>query len=97
MKHTPGPWNLLGPCKGKWDEEGDFAIQDSEGKIIAETYKTVGYDQIRPAEENACLIAAAPDLLEAAKKALDECVDLIATDAGKAIEAAIAKAEGKGS
>jgi hypothetical protein len=44
---------------------------------------------------DARLIAAAPELLEAARKALAECCDLIATDAGNALEAAIAKAEGR--
>lgn len=40
------------------------------------------------------LIASAPDLLEAAKKAIAECVDLIATPAGDALVAAIDKALG---
>jgi hypothetical protein len=43
---------------------------------------------------NARLIAAAPELLEAARKALAECCDLAETDAGRALEAAIAKATG---
>jgi len=43
---------------------------------------------------DARLIEAAPDLLDAAKKALAECADLIATPAGDALQAAIAKAEG---
>jgi len=69
MKYTPGPWNIKGPAKGKWDVTGDYAILDAEGKIIAEVYKTVAYGDLRPAEANARLIAAAPDLLEACKKA----------------------------
>lgn len=41
---------------------------------------------------NARLIAAAPDLLAACQKALDECCDLISTPAGDALVAAIARA-----
>lgn len=40
------------------------------------------------------LMAAAPDLLGAAQKALEECCDLIATPAGDALQAAITKAMG---
>ena len=43
-------------------------------------------------EANAKLISAAPDLLKACIKAMDECCDLIATDAGLALEQAIEKA-----
>lgn len=40
----------------------------------------------------AALAVAAPKLLAAAKKALEECVDLIATPAGEALSQAIAEA-----
>jgi len=63
MRHTPGPWTIKGPCFGKWDIAGDYAILDAEGKIIAEAYKIVMHNDVRPAETNAHLIAAAPDLL----------------------------------
>jgi len=45
-------------------------------------------------EDEALLIAAAPDLLAAAKKALDECCDLIGTEAGNALANAIKSAQG---
>lgn len=41
------------------------------------------------------LMAAAPDLLDAAIKALAECADLIGTPAGDALQAAIAKSTGQ--
>lgn len=42
------------------------------------------------------LLAASWDLLEAAEYAYEECVDLIGTDAGEKLLAAIAKARGEG-
>ena len=41
---------------------------------------------------NAKLIAAAPELLNAAIKALNDCCDLIGTEAGNSLEEAINKA-----
>lgn len=48
----------------------------------------------KQAKEYADLFATAPDLLAAAVKALADCCDLIGTEAGRALEAAIAKATG---
>ncbi|TXH53687.1 MAG: hypothetical protein E6Q97_12650 [Desulfurellales bacterium] len=66
-KHTPGPWEILGPGKPTSDapEGGDFAITDSNKDIIAETFFRVSAVKSRPSEANARLIAAAPELLEA--------------------------------
>lgn len=41
-----------------------------------------------------CLRDAAPALLAAAKQAIEDCVDLVGTDAGNALKAAIHQAEG---
>lgn len=96
-KHTPGPWRV-----------NDNPMAMSEYCILAESRGTgfgasvatanqrEGYNALSPeeAKANARLIAAAPDLLDAAKKALADCVDLIATPAGEALQTAIAKAEG---
>ena len=50
MAHTPGPWNYFG-----------YEISSDEGDSIARWYEVEGGD----GEANACLIAAAPDLLDA--------------------------------
>lgn len=54
----------------KWDEDGDCALVDTEGKIVGEAYRTVGHGDTRPAQENARLWAAAPELLESLKWSL---------------------------
>ena len=79
-KFTPGPW-----------VRSRRTIQ-SESGTICETFSHLG---IAEADANERLIAAAPDLIEAAQKAIDECCDLIETDAGRALVAAIAKATGE--
>lgn len=46
------------PADGEWD----FALLDSEGEIIAETFGRVDTNKRRPAEANARLFANAPEL-----------------------------------
>lgn len=89
-KHTPGPWHVL-LSNGVAFEIGDDS-NPNKANVLCTRY---GWEE-RAAEmlANGRLMAAAPDLLEAARKALTECVDLIATPAGEALEAAIAKATG---
>jgi len=86
-KHTPAPWKFK-------DTGASAKIISADGGTIATIIVT---SKGTPEEKkaNARLIAAAPELLEAAQKALDDCVDLIGTEAGYALEAAIAKATGK--
>ncbi len=63
---TPGP--LTVKCASKLSDGGwDWAIRDTHGFIIAECYNVVANNTRRPAEANARLFAAAPDLLEALK------------------------------
>jgi hypothetical protein len=88
---TPHPWYVdVQPdgefviCWHKWREDGDY-----DWRKIATVHRTVD------AEEDADLIAAAPDLLAACQQAMRECCDLQGTPAGNAIEAAIAKARGQ--
>lgn len=45
--------------------------------------------------EDAFVLAASKDLLAAAKLAMEDCCDLVRTEAGDALEAAIKKAEGR--
>lgn len=71
MRHTPGPWTCkkaLTPVDGAFD----YAIAaevDGRPQVIAEAFARSGQTSFPPAEANARLIAAAPDLLEALKKA----------------------------
>lgn len=81
-KHTPGPWSQHGhfPC----------LIVGSAGSLVARS-DTTDFERDRSVENeaNARLIAAAPELLEAAKAYL-------AKKTGRApLDAAIAKAEGR--
>lgn len=86
-KHTPGPW--------KWD--GHYVTDETNTLIsidgIAQPHGCLPDDDVSRA--NACLIAAAPDMLEALK------IYIACRDAGQsgaendAIESAIDKAEGR--
>lgn len=89
-QHTPGPWWIT-----------PSGVRDRGGYIChtnpAQRYE--GQDE-RFAQEtaeraaNKLLIAAAPELLNAVQLALNDCVDLIGTQAGNALAAAVAKASG---
>jgi hypothetical protein len=84
QKHTPGPWHV------------DYAqgIIAADGTVVA--YVESDHSDTPTPDGN--LIAAAPDLLEAAKQALQVFVDQRWDDdlsAAKSLKAAIAKAEGK--
>ena len=89
MKHTPGPW----------------AVREAEGDELYEVYREAGGELITYAAAttrrrvNAILIAAAPDLLAAARLANQELIDLGQGSSGSpalaALWAAIAKAEGR--
>lgn len=92
-KFTPGPWVI----------DGDYIVQEGVDDVgVCEVlYMDVDDDSVNRwfrgpvTEANAQLICAAPDGLAAAIKALDECVDLIGTPAGDALEAFILKATGE--
>ena len=92
QKHTPGPWRVgdgsfvIGnhPAPGI---TGSDDVHHYGGHLICESVS----------QANARLIAAAPELLEAAKQALQVFVDQGWDDdlsAAKSLKAAIAKAEG---
>jgi hypothetical protein len=72
-EHTQGPLTIHGPSDGKgpYDDGGDYAIVDADGKIIGEAIHKVDYAEFRPARANAHLWAAAPDLLVACEEALE--------------------------
>ena len=95
MTHTPGPWHV-GHFRNGCD------IVGPHGEDIGYVNASDGADEPTsyPVEANARLIAAAPDLLAAARLALEEMVQTVATrnsftDAVDALDAALAKAEGR--
>lgn len=66
-KWTMGPLQVVGPSHGgtPMDDGGDYAILDSDGRIIGEAIHVVSSIDRRPAKENAHLWAAAWKLFEA--------------------------------
>lgn len=104
MKHTPGPWCLIGlHC---WEYQigapgqGEYVGQTTALAVVR------NWDCQPPGEQiyaNACLIAAAPELLEACRAAVtaietssfDRYAGAALTPACEALRAAIAKAEGR--
>ncbi len=86
-KHTPGPWVSRYDGQNEWGAD-DWTMDSESGRSaeIAETYTA----------NNACLIAAAPDLLEALQAMVDYYGTASANvDALKQARAAIAKATGE--
>jgi len=66
-KYTPGPWVYVGYDNDTGPDDGSFwewwSVGDAQGETIAE---------VKSGEDDAHLIAAAPDLYEALEKALLE-------------------------
>lgn len=88
---TPGPWLLA-----EGDKSFVYALGPGGTNLFWAQVQAAGPEKVREEEKaaNGALIAAAPDLLAAAQKALEECCDLIATPAGDALKAAIEKVIG---
>jgi len=92
VKHTPGPWYFnqkycIGPRVNTYDQS------DGMFHPLADVY---GVNR----DANARLIAAAPDLLAAAKRALNFIENTegeigCSLESGELLRAAIAKAEGR--
>lgn len=78
-RHTPGPWTV--------DRLSGGILAEAEGSLV------VHDTSLR--EPDAHLIAAAPDLLEAAKRMQSDWGERNLTEAIQMLGAAIAKAEGK--
>ena len=84
VKHTPGPWHV----------ERDDDVVSPDGVLVATAFGScpgVTYDP-ESAAVDARLIAAAPELLDALKTAVDNDGDLFDREAAIA---AIEKAEGR--
>ncbi len=83
MQSTSGPWEYsdLSAATGA-ELANDFAITPTENcTAIAHVHHTRGYAPDRAeGEANAALIAASPDLLEAAKLIIQEVRDGLFTD-----------------
>ena len=90
MKHTPGPWEVD-------KETGEITARETVLGIIygVDDFPCYeGEDIDEECKANASLVAAAPDLLEAAKLALEKCPFPVgAMKAKEALRTAIAKAE----
>jgi hypothetical protein len=69
QKHTPGPWNLSDGANGEWQVTAPDAVDlKGEDWSVAMVFGSVGHDGGNgESDANARLIAAAPDLLEAAE------------------------------
>lgn len=90
-KFTPGPWRLAALSKS-------YGIYENDGTRVAEVGGAFGVARERR-ESDARLIASAPDLYEALRSLLNDCLKL---DDGACNDAildqaiiALAKAEGK--
>lgn len=97
-KHTPGPWVIE-----EWDSDygptGDFSIfQSDEEEVRMPIASVQAAFNGKNTQANARLIAAAPDLLEAAMSLKDVCNRPSAArtraEAWRALDKAIAKATG---
>ena len=97
MNHTPGPWREYAPTiSGEIDENYRYIEADDPAAPTRRAFMLTGF--VSPAD--ARLIAAAPDLLNAARDALDQFEqmekmfrdDLEFMGALSAVRAAIAKA-----
>lgn len=82
-KHTPGPW--------KFEDE---YVRAPGGDAVADPYCQATAEWGEEMEANARLISAAPELLEACKKAVSLIDRGYELDARHSLNAAIAKAEG---
>lgn len=86
-KHTPGPWKV--------DSEYPERITDSNNDGIADCVDWFSYKTWEEKEENAKLISAAPELLEALIAALPYVKHSGLKVTVEKVEAAIEKATGQ--
>jgi hypothetical protein len=80
-KHTPGPWIAVDATRNREDgrgKTGTFDIKNvskaaKDRKWLADVkpYGSVGFTGYEEAKANACLIAAAPDMLKAIELTLN--------------------------
>lgn len=98
-KHTPGPWEI------DYNDSSNPII-GADKQVVARVAHLAAWRHPLEAEANARLIAAAPELLDLAKSALEELGKMdftlsanwngsIKTNVALFLEKAIAKAEGR--
>lgn len=101
MSHTPGPWHIGSGNAEDW-YEGNLTIlckSDKPNRLTGSPYRVLAkLNQYYSSPDNARLIAAAPELLEACIYAADVLEGEGGVDLDETINklrAAIAKAEGR--
>lgn len=95
--HTPGPWRA-GLGDDQSPRHGEFELACLEHHVFGTGIYAPGdyySENYAEHEANARLIAAAPDLLAACKRALEDEGALVGATRRGEIRAAIAKAEGR--
>ena len=96
LKHTPGPWKV-DEISSPPHDRGVFGM---DGMIVAKIYLPLNFNK-QQADANACLIAAAPEILEALERLVTEHKSALYSSLEKRIanwqiaEAAIRKARGQ--
>ena len=97
--HTPGPWWARKNSAGDWDVQTlrdsypDMPEGSDTGAYIASVYNDTTDSRTRGKNEaNARLIAAAPELLDAANAALDAMTDERADDEYKKMAVSLLRA-----
>lgn len=91
MSHTPGPWTVL--PDGYRVAKCDMQAKTFDSMVCVTAHNS--HERTETARANACLIAAAPDLLEACKSISKDGWDWLTPEAYDMLQAAIAKAEGR--
>lgn len=102
MKHTPGPWSVRNKGGRESVISNPAGNEATNGTFIADCMVSSAYRTIEETKANAKLIAAAPELLEAARKMVEAFKDKQFDDSSDpmrtakwALLNAIEKAEGK--
>lgn len=90
VNHTPGPWKFNGE---HMKSDSSAVIRSADNMTVAFAADFNKYARDEEKDANARLIASAPELLDAVKRAYSLTAPLSAY--GRELEALIAKAEGK--
>lgn len=95
MTHTPGPWNINGGPNPLKPQYATIYVKPGDHTTV-DHICTIGQHHSKNWQDNAHLIAAAPELLEALKQAVDLLRSYDNVGTWPVQVAAISKAEGKG-